>query len=85
LVAFHGHSTSLTEFPDRGMSAMPEDAVNPLALATFEVCADRRVLLQTINMPLENRYFSYALQLISGSAVPAVLTALSPANSSKNE
>jgi hypothetical protein len=60
LVALHGHSTSLPDFPDRGISAMPEDAVHPLALATFEVCADRRVLLQTT---LENCYFSYAFAI----------------------
>jgi hypothetical protein len=59
LVAFHGHSTSLTDFPDRGISAMPEDALHPSALAAFEICADRRVPVQTVNMPLENRYFSY--------------------------
>jgi hypothetical protein len=38
---------------------MPEDALHPSALAAFEICADRRVPVQTVNMPLENRYFSY--------------------------
>jgi hypothetical protein len=38
---------------------MPEDAVHPSALATFEIGADRRVPVQTVNMPLENCYLSY--------------------------
>jgi hypothetical protein len=61
LVALHGHSTSLPDFPDRGISAMPEDAVHPLALATFEICADRRVPVQTVNMLFENCYLSCVL------------------------